>query len=259
MSDEHGQVRDEELDAEREARRRLALAQIRQWPDPVLKMRAGEVEVFDDDLRRLTERMASLMEDANGVGLAATQAGVVRRVFVFRREEQDEPIVAVNPRIVDPSEERLTDDEGCLSLQRVLVPVERHSSLTLEAQDVTGAPHSPRAEGPGRARRPARARPSGRRADPRAHDSRSPARGDGHAPPAADLGVEKEPGEVRLCGECAVRGRGARAAGRPARDPVRAHAAGRPSRPRTGAAPGAGEADRDEARAAGDRADRGSA
>ena len=141
MSDEHGQVRDEELDAEREARRRLALAQIRQWPDPVLKMRAGELEVFDDDLRRLTERMASLMEDANGVGLAATQAGVVRRVFVFRREEQDEPIVAVNPRIVDPSEERLTDDEGCLSLQRVLVPVERHSSLTLEAQDVTGAPH----------------------------------------------------------------------------------------------------------------------
>ena len=57
MSHEHGQVRDEELDAEREARRRLALAQIRQWPDPVLTMRAGEVETFDDDLRRLTERM----------------------------------------------------------------------------------------------------------------------------------------------------------------------------------------------------------
>jgi peptide deformylase len=140
VSDDHGQVRDEELDAEREARRRLALAQIRQWPDPVLKMRAGEVEVFDDDLRRLTERMASLMEDANGVGLAATQAGVVRRVFVFRREEQEDVVAAVNPRIVDPSEERETDDEGCLSLQRVLVPVERHVSLTLEAQDVTGAP-----------------------------------------------------------------------------------------------------------------------
>ena len=140
VSDEHGQIRDEELDAEREARRRLALAQIRQWPDPVLKMRAGEVEVFDDDLRRLTERMALLMEDANGVGLAATQAGVVRRVLVFRREEQEDVVAAVNPRIVDPSEERETDDEGCLSLQRVLVPVERHVSLTLEAQDVTGAP-----------------------------------------------------------------------------------------------------------------------
>ena len=140
VSDEHGQIRDEELDAEREARRRLALAQIRQWPDPVLKMRAGEVEVFDDDLRRLTERMASLMEDANGVGLAATQAGVVRRVFVFRREEQEDVVAAVNPRIVDPSEERETEDEGCLSLQRVLVPVERHVSLTLEAQDLAGAP-----------------------------------------------------------------------------------------------------------------------
>jgi peptide deformylase len=140
VSHEHGQVRDEELDAEREARRRLALAQIRQWPDPVLKMRAGEVETFDDDLRRLTERMASQMEDANGVGLAATQVGVVRRVFVFRHEEQDEPVAAVNPRIVEASEERETDDEGCLSLQRVLVPVERHVSLTLEAQDVTGAP-----------------------------------------------------------------------------------------------------------------------
>ena len=85
------------------------------------------------------------MEDANGVGLAANQAGVLRRVFVFRREEQDEPVVAVNPRIVDPSEERVTDDEGCLSLQRVLVPVERHASLTLEAQDVDRRTDSPRA------------------------------------------------------------------------------------------------------------------
>jgi peptide deformylase len=140
VSHEHGQVRDEQLEGEREARRQLALAQIRQWPDPVLGMRAHEVEEFDDDLRRLVERMAGLMEDANGVGLAANQAGVVRRVFVFRREDHDEPIAAVNPRLVDPSKERVTDDEGCLSLQRVLVPVERHASVTLEAQDATGAP-----------------------------------------------------------------------------------------------------------------------
>ena len=140
MSDEHGQVRDEELDAEREARRRLALAQIRQWPDPVLGMRAGEVEAFDEDLRGLTERMKVLMHEANGVGLAANQVGVVRRVFVFRHRDDEEPVAAVNPRIVDPSEERETDDEGCLSLQRVLVPVERHASLVLEAQDTAGAP-----------------------------------------------------------------------------------------------------------------------
>jgi peptide deformylase len=140
VSDEHGQVRDEELDAEREARRRLALAQIRQWPDPVLGMRAGEVEDFDEDLQRLTERMKVLMEEANGVGLAANQVGVVRRVFVFRHGDEEEPVAAVNPRIADPSEELETDDEGCLSLQRVLVPVERHTSLTLEAEDVEGGP-----------------------------------------------------------------------------------------------------------------------
>jgi peptide deformylase len=140
VSDEHGQVRDEELDAEREARRQLALAQIRQWPDPVLKLRANEVETFDEDLGRLVERMKALMQDANGVGLAANQAGVLRRVFVFRKGEEDELVAAINPRIVDPSAERESDDEGCLSLQRVLVPVERHCSLTLEAQDVEGKP-----------------------------------------------------------------------------------------------------------------------
>jgi peptide deformylase len=138
--EQHGQVKDERLDAEREARRRLALAQIRQWPDPVLRMRAHEVESFDDDLRRLAGRMTALMEDANGVGLAANQAGVLRRVFVFRLEEQDGSLVAVNPRIVDPSDEQAGDEEGCLSLQKVLVPVERHVSLTLEAQDAEGAP-----------------------------------------------------------------------------------------------------------------------
>ena len=140
VSDEHGQVRDEELDAEREARRQLALAQIRQWPDPVLKLRANEVETFDEDLGRLVERMKALMQDANGVGLAANQAGVLRRVFVFRNGEEDELVAAINPRIVDPSAERESDDEGCLSLQRVLVPVERHCSLTLEAQDAEGKP-----------------------------------------------------------------------------------------------------------------------
>ena len=140
MSEEHGQVKDERLDAEREARRQIALAQIRQWPDPVLRLRANQVETFDDDLRRLVERMTALMVDANGVGLAANQAGVLRRVVVFRIEDREEPLAAVNPRIVEPSEEREPDDEGCLSLQRVLVPVERHISIVLEAQDLEGKP-----------------------------------------------------------------------------------------------------------------------
>jgi len=136
---EHGQVREEQLDPEREARRRLALAQIRQYPDPVLRMRAKEVESFDDDLRRLVERMTGLMQDASGVGLAATQVGVLQRVFVLQAQPEDEPRALVNPQIVDRSEETFTDDEGCLSLVGVTIPVERPLRVTLEAKDETGA------------------------------------------------------------------------------------------------------------------------
>ena len=90
------EVRDEELDAEREAereaRRQLALAQIRQYPDSVLRMKAPPVEDFDEDLKRLATRLSELMKDANGVGLAATQVGVLRRVFVFAPSGSFRPI-----------------------------------------------------------------------------------------------------------------------------------------------------------------------
>src|SRR5437868_14820190 len=123
-AEEHieGQVRDEQLDPEREARRRIALAQIRQYPDAALKMRARQVEDFDDELRSLVLRMKLLMRDANGIGLAATQVGVLRRVFVFQPDE-DEILAVVNPEIVERSEETEVGEEGCLSIQGVTVPV----------------------------------------------------------------------------------------------------------------------------------------
>ncbi len=138
MAEEAGQVRTGELDGQAEARRRLALAQIRQFPDPALRLQAREVEEFDDDLARLVERMALLMRDAVGVGLAATQVGVLRRLFVFQVSE-DEVAAVVNPRIVERGDELVTDDEGCLSLQGVLVPVERARTVTLEGRDERGA------------------------------------------------------------------------------------------------------------------------
>src|SRR6266850_1213816 len=82
MADVDGQVKHEELDPEREARRRLALAQIRQYPDAALKMPARPVEQFDDELVSLVERMKRLMEDAQGVGLAANQVGVLQGILV---------------------------------------------------------------------------------------------------------------------------------------------------------------------------------
>jgi len=135
--DVEGQVRTEELDPEREARRQLALAQIRQYPDPVLRMEAKPVEDFDDDLRRLAARMSDLMKEANGVGLAATQVGVLRRVFVFAPEE-DTVQVLVNPEIPRRGDETDVDDEGCLSIQGVTVPVERPTSIRLEGRDENG-------------------------------------------------------------------------------------------------------------------------
>jgi peptide deformylase len=138
MSDDvEGQVRTEQLDPEREARRQLALAQIRQYPDPVLRMAARPVEEFDDDLHRLVERMKDLMKDANGVGLAATQVGVLRRVFVFAPDDE-RVLVLVNPQLKTSADEVDTDDEGCLSIQGVTVPVERSTSVRLEGRDEQG-------------------------------------------------------------------------------------------------------------------------
>src|SRR5215216_6289926 len=121
---EAGQVRDEERDPRQEAARLAALAQIRQYPDPVLRMQAREVDGFDDDVRRLVERMKRLMADAYGVGLAGNQIGILRRLFVFQ-DDEDEVRGLLNPRIVERSDELETDEEGCLSIQRVRVPVER--------------------------------------------------------------------------------------------------------------------------------------
>jgi peptide deformylase len=135
---EAGEVRNDELDPEAEARRRLALGQIRQYPDPALRMEARDVQEFDADLQRLVERMTSLMRDANGVGLAATQVGILRRVFVFQADSEGEPTAVVNPVVVERSDETADDTEGCLSLQGVQVPVERAVSLRLEGRDVNG-------------------------------------------------------------------------------------------------------------------------
>jgi len=138
MAEIEGQVKQEQLDPEQEARRRLALAQIRQYPDAALKMAARPVEEFDEDLQRLVERMKLLMIDANGIGLAATQVGVLQRLFVFQISEE-ETVALANPEIVDRSDETTVEDEGCLSIQGVLLPVERATAIAIAGRDEHGA------------------------------------------------------------------------------------------------------------------------
>jgi peptide deformylase len=132
------QDHEHEQELQLEARRMLALARIRQYGDPALRMKAREIETVDDDVRRLAQRMTDLMHEAQGVGLAATQVGVLRRLFVFSDEGEDR--VLVNPVITKRSDEPVLDDEGCLSLREVLVPVERASTVTIEGLDVDGEP-----------------------------------------------------------------------------------------------------------------------
>jgi peptide deformylase len=122
-----------EIPPERQA---AALAQVRTLGDPVLRESARPVETFDRELAALSRRMIAVMQDAPGIGLAATQLGVVRRMIVYQVD--DDPVTLVNPRIVWASDDTEVLDEGCLSLPGVTVPVERSTAVRVRARDLHG-------------------------------------------------------------------------------------------------------------------------
>jgi peptide deformylase len=111
---------------------------IRTFGDPVLKTRAAPVESFDESLVRLTQDMLGTMRDNEGVGLAATQVGRLKRVLVAAVE--DDEYVIVNPVLTDRSETTETATEGCLSIPGIQVDVERPTAVTVSGQDVSGRP-----------------------------------------------------------------------------------------------------------------------
>src|SRR5918996_1071440 len=127
-----------ELDEEARERRRTALAQIRTFGDPVLKSPASPVTEFDDRLREEVERMVGLMHDAIGVGLAATQLGIMRRLLVFQAGPDAPPTPLVNPEIEWSSTQLATAEEGCLSLPGVVVDVERPLHVRVRGLDASG-------------------------------------------------------------------------------------------------------------------------
>jgi peptide deformylase len=135
------------LDQEALERRSAALSQVVKFGDPVLKSAASPVTEFDDRLEAEAERMIGLMRDAIGVGLAATQLGVLRRMLVFQVGPDAEPTVLVNPEIEWRSEDAATAEEGCLSIPGVVVDVERPLFVRARAVDVHGEPLTLEASG----------------------------------------------------------------------------------------------------------------
>ena len=115
-------------------------------PNPALTSGACEVDPeTDETLRGLAERMARIMYEAPGIGLAAPQIGVLKRVIVYDLSEDGEGLSALcNPRIVERSEDCTLDDEGCLSLPGISVPVERACSVICEGISLEGRPSASR-------------------------------------------------------------------------------------------------------------------
>ena len=128
------------LESEMIERREAALAHVVKFGDPVLKSKASPVANFGPDLRREVERMYAIMRDGLGVGLAATQLGVLRRLLVFHAGPDGEPSVLVNPEVEWLSEETAVAEEGCLSLPRVTMDVERPLYARFSGRDVEGEP-----------------------------------------------------------------------------------------------------------------------
>jgi len=123
------------------------MERLRTFGDPVLKSETRDVTEFGDELRRLTDLMFDIMEREEGIGLAANQIGIAKKVFVWHNPDTEERFVLVNARIVERSDETVTDSEGCLSVPGHSMQVPRHERVVVEGQTVTGQPVTVEATG----------------------------------------------------------------------------------------------------------------
>ncbi|HET6849634.1 MAG TPA: peptide deformylase [Gaiellales bacterium] len=142
MSEQAEQVEEQEgpTPEERLEWRMNALRLVRQFPDPALRNRATPISDVDDEVQQLADRMVDIMERAHGVGLAAPQIGVLRRILVYRARDEDQAHVLINPELVERSEETEVGTEGCLSLLggELQVAVPRHLRVKVAARDAKG-------------------------------------------------------------------------------------------------------------------------
>ncbi|MEH3085633.1 MAG: peptide deformylase [Xylophilus ampelinus] len=126
----------------------MSVLSILRYPDPKLHTVARPVEAVDDGVRALVDDMLETMYDASGIGLAATQVDVHRRVVVIDvSEERNRPMVLVNPEVTWASAERVVGEEGCLSVPGVYDGVERAAQVKVRALDRDGKPYEFDADG----------------------------------------------------------------------------------------------------------------
>lgn len=118
----------------------MSIRKICKYPDPVLRKKAATIEVFDEDLKTLSEDMAETMYDAPGIGLAAPQIGESIRLIVVdisKKEEEQKYMTMVNPEIIEKEGEQL-DEEGCLSVPELTSKVKRYRKIRVHYQDLSG-------------------------------------------------------------------------------------------------------------------------
>ena len=128
----------------------MALRDILVLPDPRLRLVSEPVGAIDEDIRRLAEDMFETMYDAPGIGLAAIQIGVPKRLITLdlaRKDEERKPQVIINPEIVAASEERSVYEEGCLSIPEFYEEVERPAQVKVRYTDLEGNAHEVEATG----------------------------------------------------------------------------------------------------------------
>ena len=116
----------------------MAIRNIREEGDPILRKVSREVEVIDDRVRELVEDMFETMHKADGLGLAAVQVGILKRIVVIDLYDGVSKFVLINPKIIEVKGEKVSFDEGCLSFPNQFAKVERYNEVTVEALDING-------------------------------------------------------------------------------------------------------------------------
>ena len=125
----------------------MAIRNIRIEGDPLLRKRSRDVKEVNDRILQQIEDMIETMVDANGLGIAAPQVGILRRIFIIDMREGDGPVAYINPEIIKFSEEESIDIEGCLSVPNRNGYVERPSEVTLKYTDIDGEKQEIKADG----------------------------------------------------------------------------------------------------------------